>query len=97
MAASGAPATATTRNAPIILSLDHPLLLTTDPDSIRYFLRKYDQYANEVRSRARQLSTICTEAARPVALTYCVYVDFLESSIALEFIKEATNYDDVSD
>lgn len=48
-------ATGTTKFVPITLTLDHSRLLQTNAESIRIFLRKYDQYAYVVTSRARQL------------------------------------------
>lgn len=91
--------TATTKASSVSLTLDHPRLLETDPESIRVFLKKYDQYANEVISRARQLRTSSsgTEPVRPVDLKFCVDVEFLESSIVLEFITDASNYEDLTD
>lgn len=90
---------ATTKSAPVTITLDHPRLLETDPEAIRIFLRTYDQYANEVRSRAQQLgsSSSSTEPVRPVDLKFCVDVEFLESSIALGFITDAPDYKSLTD
>lgn len=90
---------ATTKTAPVTISLDHPRLLETDPEAIRVFLRTYDQYANEVLARAQQLGTgsSSNEPVRPVDLKFCVNVEFLESSIALGFITGANDYKSLSD
>lgn len=93
-------ATISTSKAPrISLSLDNPQLSEMDPESIPIFLRKYDQYANEVTSRAHQLEsdTASTKSVRPVNLKFCVYVKCLESSIALYFILDVTDYADSLD
>eukprot|EP00171_Calliarthron_tuberculosum_P004298 IDg4298t1 len=49
----------TTRQAAQVSStVDHPKLNQPDPESIRLFLNLYDQYVEEVKSRARQLGLI---------------------------------------
>lgn len=90
--------------AHVSLSVDHPRLLSTDAESIRTFLRRYDQYYNTVLSRARQLPTSSSsagtstlEAVRPVDLKFCVDVEFLTSSIALGFIPDADDFNTVTD
>lgn len=90
---------ATTKVAPVTITVDHPRLLETDPEAIRVFLRTYDQYSNEVRSRAKQLgsSSSSSEPVRPVDFKFCVNVEFLESSIALGFITGAKDYDSLTD
>lgn len=89
----------TTKASKVSLSLDHPRLLQTDGESIRVFLRKYDQYSNAVKSRARQLSAYnaTTEAVRPVELKFCVDPEYLESSIALVFIDGVESYENITD
>ena len=80
-------------------TVDHPKLLNTDAASIRSFIRSYDQYAKEVEQRAKQLSatmTISTETITPVSIKFCCDVEWIESLIALSFLKVAT-YDDLDD
>lgn len=54
------------------ISLDHPRLSKTDPESIRAFLRRYDQYANTVLAKAKQLksSMLTTESIKPLDLKF---------------------------
>lgn len=83
-AAAAAPAAAT-----FSFSIEDPHLTDTDSESIRVFLRKYDQYCREVKSRARQIGdgSPSSEVARPANLKFCVDAEFLESKIALGFIE----------
>lgn len=79
------------------ISADHSRLVTTDPESIRSFLRRSEQYSNTVLARAKQLSssdvsTLTTETVRPADLKFCIDVEFFESFIALGFIETATAY-----
>lgn len=50
-------------------------------------------------ARAQQLSkdAIMPEAIKPVELKFCVDAELLESSIALGFIKDATDYAKLTD
>lgn len=80
-------------------SVDHPRLIRTDAESIRVFLKLYDQYSNEVKARAQQLTTVgssSTQVVRPVSLKFCVDPEYLESAIAFGFI-EAETYEDLTD
>lgn len=88
---------ATTKASPISLSVDHPRLLETRPESICVFLRKCNQYANQIIFRARQLGsdTASTKPAQPVDLKFCMDVEYLESFIALDFISDVTDYADL--
>lgn len=91
----------TVKAAQVNISLDHPRLVNTDPESIRKFLRRYDQYTNTVLARAKQLSTdasstVTTESVRPVDLKFCVDVEYLESCMALGFIDTATDYNSLT-
>lgn len=98
LSTSGA-ATGISKSIPMKISIDHSRLLETDSESIRIFLRKYDQFSNEVQARSRRLASrsASTGAARPVDLKFCVDVDLLESSILLGFIKEASSYEHLTD
>lgn len=60
-----------------------------------YVFRKDDHYCSEVYTRARQLasSLSTTEPVRPVDLKYCIDVDFLELTVALDFIENADSND----
>ena len=83
----------------VATSVSHLWLLQTDSESVRVFLRLYDQYCKEVLSRPAQRTatgSISTEAVQPVNIKYCVDPEYLESAIALGFI-EATSYDELSE
>lgn len=83
---------------PFILTGDHPYLTEIYFASIRTFLRKYDQCVNEIVSRARQFNEDSeTERGRPVDNKFCNDVDFLDSSIDLDFIKHELSYDTTRD
>lgn len=84
----------------VTTSVNPPKLIRTDAESIRVFLRLYDQYSKEVTARAQQLTiqgTTTTEAIRPVNLKYCVDPEYLESALALGFIKDISDYDALTD
>lgn len=84
----------------VLSSVDHPRLTKTDATSIRVFLRAYDQYATEVKERAKQLAAkdvVSTEVARPVNLKFCVDAEWIESLIALDFLDDVTTYEELSD
>jgi len=87
--------------APSVTTLvSHPRLLRTDADSIRVFLRLYDQYCCEVVARVQKITqsgTVMTESVRPVNLKYCVDPEYLESVIALGFLKDVDDYESLSD
>ena len=80
-------------------TVDHPRLVKQDPNSIRIFLRLYDQYTNEVLARALQLSDSeqPAEAGKPVDLKFCVEPEYLESAIALGFIPGVLSYRQLDD
>jgi len=97
---SGRSAYTTRSTAHVTTTVDHPRLEKTDAESIRIFLRLYDQYCNEVTARARQLSTdqgVSTEAVRPVNIMFCVDPEFLESATVLGFIDGADTVEDLTD
>lgn len=83
----------------VTTSVDHPRLVRADAESIRIFLRLYDQYCNEVLERARQIgkSSRSTENVRPVNIKFCVDPDYLESLIALNLIPDVKDYDSLTD
>lgn len=73
-----------------------------DPEYIRTFLHRYDQYTNNVLAREKQLattgeSTVTNESVRSVNLKFCVDGDFIESSITLGFIDAGTDYNSLTD
>lgn len=61
------------------ISLDHPRLVHTDPNSIGTFLKRYDQYYISVLARASQLTskTLTSESVTLVALKFCVDIKLL--------------------
>lgn len=82
-------------------SVNYPRLLRTDPDSIRDFLRLYDQKKRTVLARAAQITvgddSITTEAVRTNSLKFCVDSEYPESAIALKLITGATSYEALTD
>lgn len=81
-------------------SVNHPRVVRTDPESVRVFLRQYDQYSKEVIARASQISasgTVPTEAVRPVNITFCVDPEYLESAIALDLISDVESESELTD
>lgn len=80
------------------MSLDHPRLINTEPESIRSFLLIYDQYISTFLARSRQLTpdTLEIEAIKPVDLNVFMDVEFLDSNIALWFIPDAIKYEDLT-
>ena len=71
----------------VTASVNRPRLLRADAESVesvRVFLRLYNQYSNEVTARAEQLTVhgaTSSEAIRP--LKFCVDPEYLESVITL--------------
>lgn len=92
-------ASSSVKAAEIGISFDHPRLLKTSPEAIWSFLRKYDQYATAVLSRANQLSspTLTMEAMKSVDLKFCIDVEFLESAIALGFLPDVQKFEEATD
>ena len=65
----------------VATSVDHPRVTEADASSIRVFLRAYDQYATELKERARQVvseDSLSTEVVKPVNLKFCVDAEWLE-------------------
>ena len=72
---SSSPAISTQGASFVTASVNHPRFLRTDSESVRVFLRLYDQYSNEVTPRAEQLTVqgaTSSESIRPVNLKFCV-------------------------
>lgn len=82
-------------------SVGHPTLKKTDAESVRVFLRTYDQYTREVAERSAQLQlsgAVTTEPVRPVSLKFCVDIEYVEASLLLGVIEGAgEHYDDLTD
>lgn len=60
------------------MSLERHSLARLKPKSIRGFLRQYDTYCQELKSRSWQLedaSSVSVEPGRPVGLVFSVDVD----------------------
>lgn len=89
------PTSSHLKAAVVAILLEHPRLTHTEPEEICSFLRRYDQYSTTVLARARQMTagSITMEDRKPVDLTGCVDVEFLESNIALVFIIGAPTYE----
>ena len=82
------------------ISVEHPFLHRLEPESIRVFLRKYDAYCRELKSRAAQLSfesSFPMEPARPVGLTFCVDAEQLESAVECGMITGVTDVELLTD
>ena len=78
----------------------HPRLLKQDAKSIHVLLGLHDQFSKEVKARASQIvegTFNLTEAVQKLNLKYSVDPEYLQSSLALEFIPGATTYDDLTD
>lgn len=99
--AGGGSNNETVKAAQVGTPLDHPRLVKVDHESIRTFLRNYDQYTNIVLAHAKQFattgeSTVTAESVRPVNLKFCVDGAFRESYITLGFIDVATDYNSLT-
>ena len=66
----------------VSFSISHPRLCSTDPRSIRVFLRKYDHYVKEVQLAVVNSKT--TELCR-------VNLEWLESTITLDYTPGVTS------
>lgn len=88
------PSTTNVTAATVDISANHPLLTATDPESIRLFLRRYDQCATTMLSRTCQFATetLTSETIIPVDLKFCLDPEFLEYQNYLELIKDAISY-----
>lgn len=77
--ADGERILAAVKTAQLSLNIDHPRISQTDPESIRIFFNKYDQYSNQLISRARQFPSEAGPGIRkiepvlPVDIKLCVY------------------------
>lgn len=92
------PSVVTRRTALVSTTVEHPKLLRFDPESIRVFLRLYNQYKNELMSRNSQMSSEnSTDRPKPIELKFCVDAGYLESLIDLELIKNCSSYEDLTD
>ena len=98
-ASESAITTGTEKSVPISITVSHPRLVETDAESIRTFLRKYDKYCHEIRSRALQIAggSGAADAVKPIDLKFCIDVEYLESSIALGFIPGVDSYETLTD
>lgn len=85
--------------AEICIALRHPRLLKTSADSIRRFMRKYDQHATVILAHANQLSTttLTSEAAKLFNHKFWIEVQFLEPAIALGCLPDVTTYEEAID
>lgn len=72
------------------LTMEHPCLTETDAALMHTFLSSYNQYVNEIKLRARQItSEVDRKGFRRVDLKFCVDINFLESLTDLGFIDKA--------
>lgn len=81
------------------MSVEHPLLLRFDSESIRVFLRKYEAYCREVYASASQLtqdSAALLEPISPVGLIYCVDAEQLKSAIECGMIEGCDNVESLT-
>lgn len=84
----------------VTTSVDHPWLTRLDAESIRIFLRGYEDYCKEITARAEQLvatGTITAEPIRPVSLKYCIDSEQLQSALDLGFIEGVDDYESLSE
>lgn len=79
---------------------EYPRLRDFDPDKIRTFLKRYDEYVLEITARAQQLAdpdTLADDDIRPLSLKFCVNTEELEAVICLDLIENVTSYSDLDD
>lgn len=63
-------------NSNISTNINHPTLRKDDAESIRVFLRKYDQYVTEIVERAAQYGDVdAAGTARPVQLNLALILN----------------------
>jgi len=82
------------------MSRSEPFLDRMDPDSIRVFLEKYDDYCRKLNALASphaRNGTLSTEPARPLGMVYCVNSDQLQSAIELHLIGGCNNVKELTD
>lgn len=84
----------------VATTVEHPRLLTFNTASICIFFRTYDQYATEIRERARHL--VVQEVITTVAITstnheFSVNADWLNSLIVFGFISDVPCYENLAD
>lgn len=75
---STSPSTPAGQSYSVSVTVDLPNLTRVDPESICRFLNLYDQYAQEVIARSKELdmNVLGTEAARPIDLKYFVNMKY---------------------
>ena len=85
-------------NLNISTNINHPTLRKHDAESIRIFLRKYDQYVTEIVERSAQYGDVdAAGTARPVQLKFCVDSEYLASAIDLGFVDGVDTIEELTD
>ncbi|PXF43991.1 hypothetical protein BWQ96_06224 [Gracilariopsis chorda] len=82
------------------MATPQPFLALLEAEPIRIFLRAYDAYCRELKSRAAQLvqeASMSLEPIRPVGLVYCLDAKQLESAMDLGMIDHCMDVKDLSD
>ena len=92
-----APAEPSTGSAiSLSATIEHPRLGEHDAESIRTFLRLYDQYVSEVKAKCEESGNF-NLSCKPVNLAYCLDPDYLDSAVELGFIPNATSMEELTE
>lgn len=80
-------------------TIARPKLKRNDAESVRIFLRSYDQYVTEIEARALKwaLTEVVASDALPISMKLYIDDGYLDSSIALGFIPGVSSIDDLTD
>lgn len=91
--------TTTIKAVTVSLTLDRPRLLKTDDESVRLFLKKYDQYISKVVARGKHVPTdsASSVAVTSVGIKFRVDPKYLESPIAIGSICDSTSHEYLTD
>lgn len=84
----------------ITMPVENPFLIRLKQESIRAFLRRYDAYCKEVKSRIYQLaqeSSVSLEPSRPVVIYFCVDADHVESAVECDMNPSCTSVEELTD
>lgn len=92
--ATNATTPATQSASSISVTVDHPKLAQTYPESTCRFLSSYGNCVNKIVARATELDSnvIDLEATRGVGVKSCLNIEFVNSMIALGWIFSVTSY-----
>lgn len=88
------PHSGTVKSAEISPVLSQLRLINTELEAIHSALRKYDPYSSTAFAWARQhtTDTLTIKTVKPADLKFCMDAEYLEPSVVLGFISEASTY-----